>query len=240
MRLTCACLQPTHPRHAHNTSHRPERRVAIPSKLSSCAALPVHNVDIGVRYLVVTGPGVHSIVLTTVSEIPKSPTSPYPQKPLDRRYTYMIMSVMLARQVTPPRHSPNQANSFPRILLQTLCRSEKSQVLWNQANPHSFDKTPGVGVSAFVICCTEAQKCRFLSPLAATLTHSLSRKSFACHSYENTRDGVPLRSRHPLLTAHYSRFVAPLFSYSYELLFPQRLCFHNHPHCPGVRGTIHD
>jgi hypothetical protein len=29
-------------------------------------------------------------------------------------------------------------------------------------------------------------------------------------------------------------FAAPLFSYSYELLFPQTLCFDNHPHCPGV------
>ena len=37
--------------------------------------------------------------------------------------------------------------------------------------------------------CTEAQKCLFVSPLLATLTHSLSRKSFPCHSYANTRDG---------------------------------------------------
>ncbi len=28
-------------------------------------------------------------------------------------------------------------------------------------------------------------------------------------------------------------FAAPLFSYSYELLFPQLPRFHNHPHCPG-------
>jgi hypothetical protein len=44
--------------------------------------------------------------------------------------------------------------------------------------------------------CTEAQKCLFVSPLFATLTHSLSPKSFLprssrgpCHSYTNTRDG---------------------------------------------------
>ena len=30
-------------------------------------------------------------------------------------------------------------------LLQTLCRSEKSQLLWNQANPDSFCKMPGWG-----------------------------------------------------------------------------------------------
>jgi len=40
-----------------------------------------------------------------------------------------------------------------------------------------------------LVRCTEAQKCLFVSPLLATLTHSVSRKSFPCHSYENTRDG---------------------------------------------------
>ncbi len=28
--------------------------------------------------------------------------------------------------------------------------------------------------------------------------------------------------------------LSSLFSYSYELLFPQALCFENNPHCPGV------
>ncbi len=37
--------------------------------------------------------------------------------------------------------------------------------------------------------CTEAQKCLPVSPLLATLTHSLWRKSFPCHSNANTRDG---------------------------------------------------
>jgi len=37
--------------------------------------------------------------------------------------------------------------------------------------------------------CAKAQKRLFLSPLFATLTHSLSRKSFPCHSYANTRVG---------------------------------------------------
>src|SRR5260370_3674545 len=36
--------------------------------------------------------------------------------------------------------------------------------------------------------CTEAQKCLFVSPLLATLTHSVSRNSFPCHSYANPRD----------------------------------------------------
>src|SRR6266481_110142 len=38
-------------------------------------------------------------------------------------------------------------------------------------------------------------------------------------------------SRLTTLTRSFGR---PLFSYSYELLFPQAPCFHNHPHCPGV------
>src|SRR5713226_6079255 len=40
-----------------------------------------------------------------------------------------------------------------------------------------------------LVRCTEARKCLFVSPLLVTLTHSVSRKSFACHSYANTRDG---------------------------------------------------
>src|SRR5260370_16822684 len=48
--------------------------------------------------------------------------------------------------------------------------------------------------------CTEAQKCLFVSPLLATLTHSLSRKSFPCFSYANTRDGcASARPLHPSL-----------------------------------------
>ena len=43
--------------------------------------------------------------------------------------------------------------------------------------------------SSFTRRAREAQKALRASPLFATLTHSLSRKSFACHSYANTRDG---------------------------------------------------
>src|SRR5712664_3312852 len=37
-------------------------------------------------------------------------------------------------------------NSRPVNLLLPLCPLQKSQLLWNQANPASFCKTPGVGV----------------------------------------------------------------------------------------------
>ena len=45
------------------------------------------------------------------------------------------------------------------------------------------------GTPYALLRCTEAQKCLSVTPLLATLTHSVSRKSFPCHSYANTRDG---------------------------------------------------
>jgi len=41
---------------------------------------------------------------------------------------------------------PSKRKSRPVILLRTLCRFQKTQVLCNQANPHSFAKIPGWGV----------------------------------------------------------------------------------------------
>lgn len=38
---------------------------------------------------------------------------------------------------------PDRPISFVTILLQTLCRHENSQLLWNQANPDSFAETRG-------------------------------------------------------------------------------------------------
>src|SRR5260370_16771461 len=45
---------------------------------------------------------------------------------------------------------------------------------------------------------------------------------------------IPTRS----LDSRASILVGPLFSYSYELLFPQPLSFHTHPHCSGVCGSL--
>jgi hypothetical protein len=93
---------------------------------------------------------------------------------------------------------------FVFILLQTLGPRQKSQPLCNQANPASFQKTPGVwgplpspdlhesqvtSHKSRPPSCAKAQKCLSASPLPATLAHSLSRNSFPCHSYANTRDG---------------------------------------------------
>jgi hypothetical protein len=74
-----------------------------------------------------------------------------------------------------------------------------------------FDKKSRGGIPLRVILsCAEAQKCPPVSPLPATLTHSLSRKSFACHSYANTRD----RGATPLLIFAFHEHVlfAPVLS----------------------------
>ncbi len=98
--------------------------------------------------------------------------------------------------------------------------------------------------------CTETQKCLFLSPLLATLTHSLSRKSFPCHSYETPGMGVspllqfPLGVSVPLRQTqrHASHFAAVRAS---SILFgnrspitssPRPICFYTKPHRPPEAG----
>jgi len=134
---------------------------------------------------------------------------------------------MLARQIILLQYPSNQANPFAPMLLQALWSLQKSQLLWNQANPASFCKTPGVPLRKLVRC-TEAQKCLFVSPLLATLTHSVSRKSFPCHSYANTRDGgASAPPRHPLLPPSH----APRWR-------PYPLCSHSIAHTSRHHGGV--
>ena len=96
---------------------------------------------------------------------------------------------MLSRRspADPTRRSSPNPRLF--IVLRTLLRSERTQLSYNKANPHSFDKTPGVGVPLRVLLsCTDTQRSPFVSSLFATLAHSMLRKSFPCRSYANTRD----------------------------------------------------
>ena len=97
-------------------------------------------------------------------------------------------------------------NSRRPTLLQTLCRREKTQLLCNQANPHSFVKTPGAGYTP------KSRRCGI-----SNLRTLCSRPS--CNLVNTT-----------VLSS-------PLFSWSYELLFPQLLLFHNYLRCPGVWGA---
>ena len=117
----------------------------------------------------------------------------------------MVWLRVLSRTTLADPSPHSRPKSHRLILLRTLGRRQESQLLWNQENPRSLRKIPGVGVPLRDRRCTEAQKCPSVSPLPATLTHSVSRKSFPCHSYANTRDrGVkpPPKSFSPLATHH--------------------------------------
>src|SRR5258708_3624977 len=133
---------------------------------------------------------------------------------------------------------------LPSFRLRTLFLSLRSfsrpDPLFSTTSTLFLQNTRGGIPLRDLVRCTEAPKCLFVSPLLATLTHCLSRKSFPCHSYANTRDGdatlAPVSPSEFLYLCGNADFARPLFSYSYELLFPQALYFDNHPHCPGVWG----
>jgi hypothetical protein len=85
----------------------------------------------------------------------------------------MITFRVLPRQIS----IQNPANSFTPILLQTLCRRQNTQPLWNQANPDSFSKTPGGG---------------YLGYLGDTSAHSASlRYHFPYPDFSTTYKSLP-------------------------------------------------
>src|ERR1700726_3680666 len=110
------------------------------------------------------------------------------------------------------------------ILLRPLRRPQKSQPLCNQQNPVSFCKTPQVGYPQRKYDvrsrASEAQKHSPASPLFASLTHSLLRKSFPCHSYASTRDGcvTPPALRTILGRHRFWSSLSPMVSLSHRIL----------------------
>src|SRR5260370_7686912 len=67
--------------------------------------------------------------------------------------------------------------------------------------------------------------------------HVFCRQSFNQRRHRVFRQMIALVTSFLLPSRVFSQpfdFVGPLFSYSYELLFSQPLCFDIHPHCPGV------
>src|SRR5216684_342726 len=96
---------------------------------------------------------------------------------------------MLPRQLTLPLHPPAKLNPSPSHSCKLLCAPQKVNSRQISSLQPLFAKHPGWGYPSEDVRCTGAQKCPSVSPLFATLTHSVSRKSFACHSYANTRDG---------------------------------------------------
>src|SRR5260370_27461118 len=137
----------------------------------------------------------------------------------------MVPFRVLSRTNLAYRSHHSGLNPRPVKLLQPLVPLQKSQLLWNQTNPASFCKTSGVGGT----------------PSATRPLHRSAKmplcKSFPCHSYANTRDGgvtvAPVSASVSLCLCGKPNFVRPLFSYSYELLFPQLPCFDTDPNSLG-------
>jgi hypothetical protein len=88
-------------------------------------------------------------------------------------------------------------NSCRLILLQTLLHSQSRQPLWNQVNPNSFAKTPGVGVPRF--------PCQSPAAHYPPLTTHSPLTTFRINTYEKRGGrGIP-RFRFRLPTARYPR-----------------------------------
>src|SRR5216684_6171983 len=92
-----------------------------------------------------------------------------------------------------PSTSFTSSISFTSFRLRTLFLSLRSfldsRPLFSITSALFLQNTRGGIPLRDLVRRTEAQKCLSVTPLFATLTHSVSRKSFPCHSYANTRDG---------------------------------------------------
>jgi len=67
---------------------------------------------------------------------------------------YVLPSSAVSSRRPPSIHvSTIGRNPLRLTLLQTLCRRQKRQLLCNQANPHSFAKTTGVGYAPKLRTC---------------------------------------------------------------------------------------
>src|SRR5229473_844452 len=89
------------------------------------------------------------------------------------------------------RHSTPKPQCFSelRTLDFSLRSFSHSNPLFSITSALFWQNTRGGIPPRDIVRCTEAQKRLSISPLLATLTHSVSRKSFPCHSYANTGDG---------------------------------------------------
>src|SRR5260370_13050676 len=114
-----------------------------------------------------------------------------------------------------PSSSFTSSISFASFRLRTLDFSLRSfsdsRPLFSITSALFSQNTRGGIPLPELVRCTEAQKCLSVSPLLATLTHSVSRKSFPCHSYANTRDTGATAPRFfsPLATRHFHLTVSP-------------------------------
>jgi hypothetical protein len=137
-----------------------------------------------------------------------SPLTPFPPTFLRIPRTTHVLST--------PRNSHDRRNSN----LLALCFHALADSCLPRASKGTFSKKPTPSPSSksslflqntrggiprqHFVSCAKTQKCQSASPLLATLTHSLSRNSFPCHSYANTQDDGPTLSKFfsPLATRH--------------------------------------
>ena len=112
------------------------------------------------------------------------------------------------------------SSSNPRrlILLQTLLRSPKSQLLWNQANPNSLCKTRGVG-GVHRLRASVADPTFFIAPLFSYSYKSLFPQplSFHIHAKPPGCHPSPLLFRNSCLRVLCASVANPFFSYSCRL-----------------------
>jgi hypothetical protein len=130
-------------------------------------------------------------------------------------------------------------NSRRLILLRTLCRREKNQLLCNQANPNSLHKTPGVGHPGRN-CGSSRQRFLCPAPHESQVTDHKSRL-FICLQplyhlfvFFSALPSFVFSHLQPLFAKH------PGGGYRCELcgsafplaVIPPTLVFTNHPPCP--------
>ena len=137
-------------------------------------------------------------------------------------------------------------NPFVSIFLQPLCRRQKSQLLWNHANPDSFRKTPGVGGAAKIASLESTTSRLFFRALFASQLLLLLCESFSGTSIRPCRSNLPnsfslcvnsalsAPLRYPL-----SSFLPPFVLQRCESLVPQLSCFHIHTKPQGAPQVRH-
>src|SRR5260370_42269966 len=113
-----------------------------------------------------------------------------PKKTLDNRYSHMIISVMLARQIT-LQSSPNQHNSFASMFLEPLCSLFATLFLCFQRLAASFRKTPGWGVPCRCRSLTASRKifvpCKlFRINTCKSVSKQTTLTTFRMNTYEKT------------------------------------------------------
>ena len=160
---------------------------------------------------------------------------------------YMLAQLWSA----PPTQSEKESPASPRTQRQPQCTRQRSLMIFPTAWP-----SPSQRFSHFFLAaapCLPCKPCvlRLLRTLFLSL-HSFRRSprlfSIACGLFLQNTGGwgasatSPRPPRLPVLQAGLCIiicrfFVAPLFSWSYKLLFPQALYFDNHLRCPPGVGS---